>query len=147
MSTLGGVGRMWRFAIPVLLAIALAGATANTNDETPPETLRIDSNKFKVEMESFTDSYAGMTYFEKKLIRIDPSSTSTLRRKVYLHELIHVAWHEGNPSADKEQKFTEEEAIQELVPGLLKILEQNPEAVEYLRHTNRAAIAQVEIKK
>jgi hypothetical protein len=147
MRTLDGIVRKFRFGIPVLLAVVLAGASANTNDETPPRTLRIDNKNFKVEMESFTDSYAGMTYFEKKLIRIDPSSTSTLRRKVYLHELMHVAWHEGKPSANKAQKFTEEEAIQELVPGLLKVLEQNPQAVEYLRRGNGASIAQVQVRK
>ncbi|MCU1285955.1 MAG: hypothetical protein JWO13_2305 [Acidobacteriales bacterium] len=147
MSTLAGMLRKGRFVGPVLLAVALASASANTSDETPPETLRLDNQNFKVQMEPFTDSYAGMTRFDKKVIQIDPSSISGLRRKVYLHELIHVAWHEGKPSTNKEQKFTEEEAIQQLVPGLLKVLEQNPQAVEYLSRANAGAVAQIQLKK
>jgi hypothetical protein len=141
MSIWRTVFRKFPFAASILVAVAFAAAGTSTSDETPTETLRIDGNNFKVELQPFADSYAGMTRFDKKIIQIDPSSISTLRRKVYLHELMHVAWHEGKPSANKAQKFTEEEAIQELVPGLLKVMEQNPQAVEYLRRSNNPAQA------
>jgi hypothetical protein len=75
-----------------------------------------------------------MTYFDRRLIRIDPSSMPELRRKVYFHELMHVAWHQGSAPPDKNRRYTEDEAIEELVPGLLQVLKQNPEAVDYLRN-------------
>ncbi|MCU1309341.1 MAG: hypothetical protein JWO20_466 [Candidatus Angelobacter sp.] len=123
----------WRIVLPIAFVALIAGATTSA-DEAPPDVLTIGDITFKVEMEKFPDSFSGMTYFEKKVIRIDPSSTSTLRRKVYLHELMHVAWHDGKLPYNSQQTYTEDEAIESLVPGLLRILEQNPEAVQYLQH-------------
>jgi hypothetical protein len=121
-----------RIALPFLF---IAVVFAATSADAPPETLRIGDTAFKVEIAGFPDSYAGMTYFDKKIIQIDPSSTSTLRRKVYLHELLHVAWHEGRGPFDRYRTYSEDEAIESLVPGLLQILEQNPDAVEYLQRS------------
>jgi hypothetical protein len=118
-----------------MLCIGLTAGAAPAGEENPPAVLRIGDLKFQVEVEHFPDSYVGMTYFDKRVIRIDPSSMAELRRKVYLHELMHVAWHQGSASTDKAHKYTEEEAIEELVPGLLKILKQNPDAVDYLRNS------------
>jgi hypothetical protein len=132
------LSRSLRFGLPLLFVTLIAGAATN-GDGVPPDKLTIGDASFKVEVEKFDHSYAGMTFFDKKLIRIDPSSVSTMRRKVYLHELMHVAWHKGNPSQDKTRKYTEDEAIEELVPGLLQILEQNPEAVEYLRNSKNSS--------
>jgi hypothetical protein len=131
------ISKSFRFGFPVLFVTLMAGA-ATYGDEAPPDKLSIGDANFKVEVEKFDDSYAGMTFFDKKIIRIDPSSVSRLRRKVYLHELMHVAWHRGNPSQDKSRTYTEDEAIEELVPGLLQILEQNPDAVEYLRNSKNS---------
>ncbi|MCU1305643.1 MAG: hypothetical protein JWN45_338 [Acidobacteriaceae bacterium] len=124
----------WRVVLPIAFVALIAGATTSA-DEAPPDVLRIGDINFKVELKSFPDSFSAMTYFEKKVIRVDPSSTSTLRRKVYLHELMHVAWHDGKLPYDSQQTYTEDEAIESLVPGLLRILEQNPEVVQYLQHT------------
>ena len=147
MSAWNKIASKWRLAVLALMAALIAVATASTLEEVPPDTLHIGNTNFKVEMGPFKDSFAGMTYFDKKLIRIDPSSTAALRRKVYLHELMHVAWHQGKPSADKKRAYTEDEAIEELVPGLLKVLEQNPQAVEYLRGSGGSTIAQSQMKK
>jgi hypothetical protein len=121
----------------IFFAVFASGST--TADEAPPEILRIGNTTFKVKVESFRDSYVGMTYFDRKVIQIDPSSTSKLRRKVYLHELMHVAWHEGNSSFDEHRTYTEDEAIEALVPGLLQILDENPETVEYLQKFKSAS--------
>jgi hypothetical protein len=126
-----------RLALPIIFFAVFMSATT-TADEAPPEILRIGNTTFKVEVTSFRDSYVGMTYFDRKVIQIDPSSTSTLRRKVYLHELMHVAWHEGHSSFDEHRTYTEDEAIEALVPGLLQIMEKNPDAVEYLQRRKSA---------
>lgn len=99
----------------------------------PPPDLRIGDMHFDVKLEVFADTYVGMTHFATHTVQIDPSSQAAQRRRVYLHEMLHVAWHNGKPSADKNRMFTEEEAIQALTPGLLKMLEENPQAVAYLR--------------
>jgi IrrE N-terminal-like domain len=126
-----------RVALLIIL-VAVIGAASTKEDETPPAILKIGDTSFKVQVERFPDSYVGMTYFEKKVIQIDPSSASTLRRKVYLHELMHVAWHKGKLPFDESQTYTEDEAIEALVPGLLQILEENPDAVEYLQRRKSA---------
>jgi hypothetical protein len=122
----------WRLAWLLTLFALIAGATTDT-DEAPPDALKIGDTTFKVELAGFPDSFSGMTYFEKKVIQIDPSSISTLRQKVYLHELMHVAWHDGKLPYDSKQTYTEDEAIESLVPGLLQILQENPEVVQYLQ--------------
>jgi hypothetical protein len=127
------VKRLLRFLLPMLCVGLVAGA-APAGEEVPPAVLTIGDLNFHVEVQHFPDSYVGMTYFDQRLIRIDPSSMSQLRRKVYLHELMHVAWHQGSAPADKNRRYTEDEAIEELVPGLLQILKQNPDAVDYLRN-------------
>lgn len=101
--------------------------------EAPPPDVQMGDVHFDVKLEAFADTYAGMTHFDTRVVQIDPSQVELARRKVYLHELMHVAWHEGRPSKDKSRKYTEEEAIQALTPGLLKLLAENPQAVEYLR--------------
>ena len=108
-------------------------ATAASLPESPPPDLRVGDVHFDVKLEAFADTYVGMTHFATHTVQIDPSSEADQRRRVYLHEMLHVAWHNGHASADKGQKFTEEEAIQALTPGLLKMLEENPQAVAYLR--------------
>jgi hypothetical protein len=123
----------WRMTLPLTLFALIAGTTIET-DEAPPDVLRIGDVSFKVELERFPDSFSGMTYFEKKVIQIDPSSISTLRQKVYLHELMHVAWHKGKLPYDSQRTYTEDEAIESLVPGLLQIMQENPEVVQYLQH-------------
>jgi hypothetical protein len=100
--------------------------------ETPPPSLRIGDLHFDVKLAAFADTYVGMTHFETHVVQIDPESQAGERRRIYLHEMLHVAWHNGKPSADKSRRFTEEEAIQALAPGLLKMLAENPQAVEYL---------------
>jgi hypothetical protein len=116
---------------------ALAPSTASNEpgalEEAPPAELRIGDIHFEVRTQPFEDTYVGMTHFDTKVVQIDPSAQAKLRREVFLHELMHVAWHDGKASADKSHKYTEEEAIRQLTPGLLKMLEQNPEAVKYLQ--------------
>ena len=99
--------------------------------------MRIGDTQFRVEMQPFPDTYVGMTHFSTHTVQIDPNSQSDERRRVYLHELMHVAWHEGSASPDKSRKYTEEEAIQALTPGLLKMLAENPQAVQYLSQTSK----------
>ena len=101
--------------------------------DAPPTTMRVDAIEFQVKLQPFADTYAGMTHFDTHVVQIDPSSIEEQRRRVFLHEMLHVAWNQGRASTDKSKKFTEEEAIQALTPGLLKMLEQNPQSVEYLR--------------
>jgi hypothetical protein len=101
--------------------------------ELPPPDLRIGDVHFDVKLEAFADTYVGMTHFATHTVQIDPSAQAEGRRRVYLHEMLHVAWHNGRSSTDKNRLFTEEEAIQALTPGLLKMLEENPQAVAYLR--------------
>ena len=98
-----------------------------------PAALRIGDIEFQVKMQPFPNTYVGMTHFDTRTVQIDPSSLADERRRVYLHELMHIAWHEGRPAANKSRQYTEEEAIQALTPGLLKMLEANPQAVDYLR--------------
>jgi len=107
-------------------------AAAAGMEMTPPD-LRIGDVHFDVKLETFADTYVGMTHFTTHTVQIDPSSQAGQRRRVYLHEMLHVAWHNGRSSADKNRVYTEEEAIQALTPGLLKMLEENPQAVAYLR--------------
>jgi hypothetical protein len=99
----------------------------------PPPDLRIGEVHFDVKLEAFADTYVGMTHFATHTVQIDPASQDEQRRRVYLHEMLHIAWNNGRASADKGRTFTEEEAIQALTPGLLKMLEENPQAVAYLR--------------
>ena len=102
-------------------------------EEIPPAELRVGDVQFEVRMQPFPDTYVGMTHFDSKVVQIDPSAQAELRREVFLHELMHVAWHDGKAPTDKDRSYTEEEAIRRLTPGLLKMLEQNPEAVKYLQ--------------
>ena len=122
-------------AQPDAASVAAAASLSETTsaEEAPPAELRIGDIQFEVRMKAFPDTYVGMTHFDTKVVQIDPSAQAELRREVYLHELMHVAWHEGKASANKGRKYTEEEAIRELTPGLLKLLQENPDAVKYLR--------------
>ncbi len=128
-------------AIGPINAPAASSASAMTNvgplTEAAPPDLRIDDIQFRVEMQPFPDTYVGMTHFTTHTVQIDPSSQSDERRRVYLHEMMHVAWHKGAASPDKGHKYTEEEAIQALTPGLLKMLAENPQAVQYLRQASK----------
>ena len=106
---------------------------ATVDPDVPPADLQMGDTHFDVRLQAFADTYVGMTHFDTHTVQIDPASTEQMRRQVYLHELLHVAWHQGRPSQDKGRRYTEEEAIQALTPGLLKLLAENPQAVEYLR--------------
>ena len=132
--------RAWRaLAVTTLLGTMIAASGAATSPDVeniPPELLKVGDTSFNVRVEKVPDSYVGMTYFERRLIRIDPGSEAGLRRKIYLHEMLHVAWHEGRLPLNKTRKYTEEEAIQQLVPGLLEVLSQNPQALDYLSQAN-----------
>lgn len=112
---------------------APSSSVATETAEAPPSELRIGDLQFEVQLQPFPDTYVGMTHFETRTVQIDPASQGEMRKQVFLHELMHVAWHNGKPSADKNRKFTEEEAIRELTPGLLKMLAENPDAVKYLQ--------------
>jgi hypothetical protein len=109
------------------------GNEAGMTAEAPPSEVRIGNVEFEVQMQPFPDTYVGMTHFETHTVQIDPASQGEMRKQVFLHEMLHVAWHNGNPSPDKDHKFTEEEAIRALTPGLLKMLAENPDAVGYLQ--------------
>src|SRR5260221_8183739 len=89
-------------------------------EEIPPSELSIGDVHFEVRLQPFSDTYVGMTHFDSKVVQIDPSVQAELRREVFLHELMHVAWHDGKAPEDKSRKYTEEEAIRALTPGLLK---------------------------
>src|SRR4051812_12309896 len=103
-------------------SVSADSSAAMLDASAPPADLRMGNIEFRVQMEPFADTYVGMTHFDTRTVQIDPASQADERRRVYLHELMHVAWHQGHPSADKARKFTEEEAIQALTPGLLKLL-------------------------
>ncbi len=109
-----------------------SSAIAEPMPDAAPPDMRIGETQFRVELQPFPDTYVGMTHFSTHTVQIDPSSQADERRRVYLHEMMHVAWHNGTASPDKSRKYTEEEAIQALTPGLLKMLAENPQAVEYL---------------
>lgn len=111
---------------------ARSTGTTEAPPEVPPPDMQIGDIRFRVDLQPFSDTYVGMTHFSTHTVQIDPSSQADERRRVYLHELMHVAWHNGAASPDKSRKYTEEEAIQALTPGLLKMLAENPQAVEYL---------------
>jgi hypothetical protein len=122
-------------AVPSTAPRVTIRPSAIVNDalDVPPPGVQMGGIHFDVKLEAFADTYAGMTHFDTRTVQIDPSQVDLARRRVYLHELMHVAWHEGKPSKDKGRQYTEEEAIQALAPGLLKLLAENPDAVAYLR--------------
>jgi hypothetical protein len=134
-------GKKWLLtAATAVCAISLAASSSNTAEvqptayiDDPPAALRMGEIEFRVRMQPFSDTYAGMTHFDTGIVQIDPSSVDEQRRRVFLHEMLHVAWNQGKPPVDKARAYTEEEAIQALTPGLLKMLEQNQQAVDYLR--------------
>ena len=119
--------------LPPASGASTTSTEANGPQGTPPGEVSIGGVQFEVRLQPFRDTYVGMTHFESKIVQIDPSTQAEVRREVFLHELMHVAWHDGKSSSDKSRKYTEEEAIRALAPGLLKMLEQNPDAVKYLQ--------------
>jgi hypothetical protein len=134
-------GKRWLLAAATAVcAVSLAASSSSTAElklatsvDEPPANLHMNDIEFQVKLEPFPDTYAGMTHFKTHVVQIDPSSVEEQRRRVFLHEMLHVAWNQGRASADKSKVYTEEEAIQALTPGLLKMLAQNPQSVEYLR--------------
>ena len=144
-------GKRWLLAAATAVcAVSLAASSNNgtemrpaSNLDDPPANLRVDTIEFQVKLQPFPDTYAGMTHFDTHIVQIDPSSVEEQRRRVFLHEMLHVAWHRGKASANKSKTYTEEEAIQALTPGLLKMLEQNPQSVAYLRAGGQSDIQQL----